>query len=202
MNNWIQHPVTLEGDLVKLVPLDKTHFADLVRIGQQPEIWTHLPFDGTDVHKLEHELQSALLKRMNGEQYPFTIIRKSSGNVIGSTRLFEIFPEHKKLEIGWTWNDPVSWGTGCNTESKLLLLTYCFEELRAQRVQLKTRDTNVRSRAAILKIGAKFEGVLRKDRIGKDGKPRDSYMFSIIDEEWPEVKEMLIQKLHPENINE
>jgi N-acetyltransferase len=200
--SWIQHPVVLEGNIVKLAPLEREHFADLIAIGRQAEIWTHLPFDGTDARKLEQELQSALLKRINGEQYPFTIIRRSSGKITGSTRLFEIFPEHRKLEIGWTWNDPESWGTGTNTEAKLLLLTYCFETLGAQRVQLKTRDTNVRSRAAILKIGAKFEGVLRKDRLGKDGHPRDSYMFSIIDDEWPEVKEMLTNKLHPENINE
>lgn len=200
MNNWIQHPVVLEGNLVTLVPLDRIHFADLIKIGKQADIWTHLPFDGTDEEKLQEELQAAILKRMNGEQYPFTIIKKDENRIIGSTRLFEIFQQHKKLEIGWTWNDPSSWGTECNTETKLLLLQYCFETLGAQRVQLKTRDTNLRSRAAILKIGATFEGVLRKDRIGKDGKPRDSYMFSIIDDEWPAVKKMLTERLHPENI--
>lgn len=190
--NWIEHPLILEGHLVKLVPLDKSHFAELVAIGSHTEIWEHLPFDGTDSRKLLTELQEALLRRMEGSQYAFTIISKEDGNrVIGSTRLFDIHREHRKLEIGWTWNAPDTWGKGYNTEAKLLLLTYCFEVLGTQRVQLKTRDTNRRSQAAIVKIGAKFEGIMRKDRIAKDGSVRDSYLFSIIDDEWPGVKKLL-----------
>ncbi|XZF15369.1 GNAT family N-acetyltransferase [Chitinophagaceae bacterium MMS25-I14] len=193
---WIEHPVLLEGTLVKLVPLDKSHFYELLRIGRNPEIWTHLPFDGTDTGSLMEELQSAMLKRMSGEQYPFVILERNTGKVIGSTRLFDIQPLHKKLEIGWTWNDPTYWGKGYNTESKLLLLGYCFEKLGAQRVQLKTRDTNLRSQAAIVKLGAKLEGILRKDRIAKDGSTRASFLYSIIDDEWPDIKKMLQDRLH------
>jgi len=192
MTNWIEHPVILEGHFIKLVPLDKTHFADLIAIGKHPEIWMHLPFDGTESQKLLTELQEALLKRMEGSQYAFTILCKEEHNrVIGSTRLFDMHREHRKVEIGWTWNDPAFWGKGYNIEAKLLLLTYCFEVLGTQRVQLKTRDTNLRSQSAIVKIGARFEGVMRKDRIAKDGSAHDSYLFSIIDDEWPDVKKLL-----------
>lgn len=188
---WIQHPVTLEGPRVRLVPLQQEHFPALAAIARNRQIWEHLPLDGSDEKTLIQNLGTALLKRAYGEQYPFTAIDKQTDRIFGSTRLFEIFPEHKKLEIGWTWYDPEYWGSGLNTECKLLLLKYCFDTLRANRVQLKTRNTNLRSQAAIRKLGAKEEGLLRKDRIMPDGSVRDTVVFSIIDEEWPEVRARL-----------
>ncbi len=193
--SWIQHPVTLEGQKVKLVPLEGSHFPALIQIAANADIWTHLPFDGSDRDAMLGELQSAMMRRMAGEHYPFTIIDKATGNIIGSTRLFEIFEQHKKLEIGWTWNNPAYWGTGHNNECKYLMLTYCFETLHTQRVQLKTRNTNLRSRAAIEKIGAKFEGILRKDRLSRTGMQLDTYMYSITDDEWPEVKKRLEERM-------
>lgn len=184
----IQHPVILESERVKLVPLQIEHLADLTKIAKSRNIWEHLPLDGSDDVTLISNLKSAILKRAYGEQYPFTVIDKLTNKIFGSTRLFEIFPEHKKLEIGWTWYDPAYWGTGYNIECKLLLLTYCFETLQLNRVQLKTRNTNLRSQAAIKKIGAKLEGILRKDRIMPNGEVRDTIIFSIIDDEWEEVK--------------
>lgn len=188
---WIQHPITLEGKRVKLVPLQQDHLPDLIQVARNRSIWEHLPLDGSDEKILAGNLKTAILKRAYGEQYPFTVIDKEKDRIYGSTRLFEIFPEHKKLEIGWTWYDPAYWGNGYNAECKLLLLTYCFEVLKANRVQLKTRNTNLRSQAAIKKIGAKFEGILRKDRIMLNGEVRDTIMFSIVDDEWEEVKAML-----------
>jgi RimJ/RimL family protein N-acetyltransferase len=197
--NWIQHPVELEGVRVRLVPLHQDHFPALAEIAKHRQIWEHLPLDGSDEKTLVQNLGTALLKRAYGEQYPFTAIDKSSGNIFGSTRLFEIFPDHKKLEIGWTWYDPAYWGKGHNLECKLLMLTYCFEILKANRVQLKTRTTNLRSQAAIRKIGAKEEGVLRKDRIMTDGTVKDTILFSIIDEEWADVKVKLQQQINGKN---
>ncbi len=193
--NWIQHPVVLEGEKVRLVPLDTDHFDDLLQIGRQEKIWEHISINGADQNILVTHLRSALLKRATGEQYPFTVIDKVQNKIIGSTLFHNIFPQHHKLEIGWTWYDPAYWRTGYNRECKLLLLTYAFETLKAVRVQLVTDATNFRSRTAIEGIGATFEGELRKERIRANGAYRNTAMYSIIDDEWPKVKKTLLQKL-------
>jgi len=192
--NWIQHPVILQGEKVKLVPLDNAHFPELLEIGKQEKIWEHISINGADRERLTQHLMSAVLKRATGEQYPFTVIDIKTNKVIGSTLFHNIFPEHRKLEIGWTWYDPAYWRTGYNRECKLLLLTYCFETLKAVRVQLQTDENNLRSRTAILGIGASFEGILRKERIRANGLFRNTVMYSIIDEEWPGVKDKLSAK--------
>ncbi len=188
----IQHPVLLEGQRVRLMPLDNSHFAELVKVGSDPEIWQNMLIRGYDNDVLLTQLKSAVLKRASGEMYPFTIIDKVSNKIIGSTSLMNLFPEHMKLEIGWTWYDPEYWGTGYNTECKLLLLNYCFEKLKVVRVQFQTSEQNVRSRAAIQKIGGKQEGILRKERRKPDGSYRNTVMFSITDDEWAEVKMRLM----------
>lgn len=192
--NWIQHPVILQGEKVTLVPLDNAHFTELLEVGKQEQIWEHISINGADRERLMQHLKSAVLKRGTGEQYPFTVIDNKTNRIIGSTLFHNIFPEHRKLEIGWTWYDPAYWRTGYNRECKLLLLTYCFESLKTVRVQLQTDENNIRSRTAILGIGATFEGVLRKERIRANGAFRNTVMYSIIDEEWPGVKEKLSVK--------
>jgi RimJ/RimL family protein N-acetyltransferase len=189
--HWITHPLRLYGKLVRVEPLVEAHIPDLVAAGSDPAIWTHLPFDGSDSKRLSRELGAAILNRIHGSQYPFTIFRQSDDRIIGSTRFFDIFPEHKKLEIGWTWYAPDVWGKGYNIDCKLLLLGHCFETLGANRVQLKTRTGNARSRAAIEKIGGVFEGLLRNDRVMPDGSVKDTVIFSVIKEEWPELKARL-----------
>lgn len=190
--NWISHPVVLEGKMVKLVPLENAHFNELIAISRNKQIWEFLTVDGSDENTITTELKSALLKRMDGTEYPFTIIDKETGKIIGSTRYIDLHPQYRKLEIGWTWNDPDYWGKGHNTECKLLLLTYAFERLKCIRVQLKTSDKNIRSQTAIKKIGGKLEGTLRNERILYNSTKRNSVMFSIIDEEWSQVKENLL----------
>jgi RimJ/RimL family protein N-acetyltransferase len=191
--NWIPHPTVLEGDKVKLVPLDHSHFATLTELAQQKIIWQNISIDFSNPEKYLNHLKGVVLMRANGEQYPFTVIDKTNNKIIGSTRLHNLFPEHKKLEIGWTWYDPAYWGTGYNTECKLLILTFCFEQLKTVRVQLQTSEKNLRSQAAIKKIGAKFEGILRKERIIENGSYRNTVMFSIIDDEWPAAKAELMR---------
>jgi len=168
---------------------NKTHLI-FVRV-----LWEHLPINGTDKGLLHTELRNALLHRANGTQYPFAIIDRAKEQVIGSTRFLEIIPEHKKLEIGWTWYDSAYWGKGHNLECKLLLLAYCFDVLKTNRVQLKTRDTNKRSQAAIQKIGGVLEGTLRKDRVMPNGQVRDTMVFSLLDTEWPAAKAALEEKI-------
>ena len=188
---WIPHPTILEGEKIKLVPLDSSHFDNLTHSARQSVIWKNMSIDYSDPAKYLVNLKSALIMRANGEQYAFTIIDRLNNKIIGSTRLHNIFPEHRKLEIGWTWYDPAYWGTGYNTECKLLLFTFCFETLKTVRVQLQTDENNLRSRGAIQKVGAKFEGVMHKERVRDNNTFRNTAMFSIIDDEWPEVKEML-----------
>lgn len=200
--NWIPYPVILEGEKVKLVPLESAHLPDLLAVGKQEQIWEHISMNGADSDKLLLHLKSSILKRGAAEQYPFTVIDKITGKLIGSTLFHNIFPEHRKLEIGWTWYDPAYWRTGCNRECKLLLLTYCFETLKTVRVQLQTDENNQRSRTAILGIGASFEGILRKERIRANGAFRNTAMYSIIDDEWPQVKTQLTAKLRSGTISQ
>jgi RimJ/RimL family protein N-acetyltransferase len=196
---WLPHPIHLAGRLVRLEPLQETHFTGLIESGADAGIWTHLPFDGSDAERLLRELKIAILNRTMGSQYPFTIIAQDSGLILGSTRFFDIFEEHRKLEIGWTWYRPDAWGKGYNIECKLLLLTYAFEDLGVNRVQLKTRTTNQRSRAAIEKIGAVYEGCLRADRIMPDGSIRDTVVYSFIRDEWSAAKAHLEHLLQARN---
>jgi RimJ/RimL family protein N-acetyltransferase len=189
--NWIQHPLILEGEKVKLVPLESAHFDELLAVGRQGNIWEFMSINGADSDRLLLHLKSAVLKRGTGEQYPFAVIDKNEKKIIGSTLFHNIYPEHRKLEIGWTWYDPAYWRTGLNRECKLLLLAHCFEVLQTVRVQLQTDENNLRSRTAILGIGATFEGIIRKERIRANGVFRNTAMYSILDDEWPAVRSTL-----------
>ncbi len=198
--NWIQHPAVLENAWLRLEPLSSRHIDELIGASRNPEIWAHMTFNGMDTAHFRNELKSALLRKSVGDEYAFTIFDKREGRIIGSTRLYNMFPAHRKLEIGWTWYDPACWGKGHNTVCKLLLLTYCFETLKTVRVQFQVNSKNERSRNAVLKIGAKFEGILRNDRIRDNGIIRDTAMYSIIDAEWAEVKKMLSKKTEAFNL--
>lgn len=146
---------------------------------------------GADTVKFRQYLESAVLKRATGEQYAFTVRDRMTDDIIGTSMFYNMFPEYRKLEIGYTWYDPAYWRTGHNRECKLLMLTYCFEVLKTIRVQFLAGETNMRSRKAIEGIGAKLEGILRNERIRPDGLGRNTAVFSIIDSEWPHVKELL-----------
>ncbi|AYZ35953.1 N-acetyltransferase [Chryseobacterium indologenes] len=185
---WITHPTVLEGTTVELIPLEQEHFEELYEAASDKELWELIPTDCSDKTIFYQNYERALSERENGNQYPFVIRHKETRKLIGSTRFFEIYPSDKKLEIGWTWITKEYWGTTLNLECKLLLLTYCFEILKTNRVQLKTKDTNFRSRKAIEKIGGIFEGILRKDRIQNDGTTRNAAYYSILDDEWEEAK--------------
>ena len=185
---WIQHPTILQGQSVELIPLEEKHLEELFLAASDKTLWELIPTDCSVRETFFTVYTAALEEREKGNEYPFVIYNKLTQKIIGSTRLFDIFPEHKKLEIGWTWITQPYWGTTVNLECKLLLLSFCFETLGAIRVQLKTKDTNWRSRKAIEKIGASFEGILRKDKIQADGTPRNAAYYSIIDDEWIEAK--------------
>lgn len=185
---WIAYPTILEGETVELIPLEKQHFEELYAAAADKELWKLVPTDCSDKTLFDKNYECALSERETGNQYPFVIRHKETRKLIGSTRFFEIYPADRKLEIGWTWIIKEFWGTAINLECKLLLLTFCFDILKTNRVQLKTKDDNFRSRKAIEKIGGVFEGILRKDKVLSDGSTRNAAYYSILDDEWATAK--------------
>ncbi|HTF05760.1 MAG TPA: GNAT family N-acetyltransferase [Bacteroidia bacterium] len=193
--NWIKPGTILNGAIVELVPLEEKHFEELVLLAGEKRIWEFIPVDMTTKEKCFEIFDDAILEREKGFQFPFVIVHKKEKKIIGSTRLMNIERAHKKLEIGWTWLFPDYWSTTVNLECKLLLLTFCFEELEAVRVQLKTDENNIRSRKAIEKIRGQYEGVLRHDLIRANGTIRNSAYFSLINTEWDTAKQNLANLL-------
>jgi RimJ/RimL family protein N-acetyltransferase len=190
MANWIRHPLILQGKKVILAPLQEEHFAALIEAAQDKRIWEYFPYDWHQKKNLSEVFKEAVDQREKGLQYPFAVIDKKTRKIVGSTRYLRLSQEFRTLEIGWTWYVPEYWQTGYNRECKLLLLTHCFEEMKAIRVQFATLDTNLRSRKAIEGIGAKYER-LNRNVITWAGKKRNAVVYSIIDDEWPEAKKML-----------
>jgi len=195
MSRWINSPIILSGDRVRLVPLEKSHLPALATVAQDKKIWAYYAYDGSDPEKFSSLYHTALADMPLGNQYTFVIIQNQGNKVIGSTKFMDIQPLHRKLEIGTTWLAADCWGSGINLECKYLLLNHCFEVLHTVRVQLKTDENNLRSRKAIKKIGGHFEGILRNDMIRDNQTLRNSAYYSIIQEEWPVVKKMLEQML-------
>ncbi len=187
--------VLLKGNTVELHPLQAEHAVQLVQAAEDGELWnmkvTVIPgHDTADAY-----IAKALEGRQAGTVMPFVIVQRETGQIVGSTRFWKIDRSNRKLEIGHTWLSQSVQRSGLNTEMKYLLLSYAFEVMNCVRVQLTTDELNEKSRAAILRIGAKQEGIVRHERIMPDGRKRNSVRFSIIDTEWPEVKAMLLGKM-------
>jgi RimJ/RimL family protein N-acetyltransferase len=188
-------PVTLEGQQVRLEPLSPAHEEPLNAAASDGELWnstfTIVPSRAT----MGAYIASALVAQAEGRELPFVIIQKSSGQVVGTTRFYFIDGENRTLEIGYTWLAVSAQRTAVNTEAKLLLLTHAFEGLRCIRVAFVTDVLNQKSRTALLRLGAKEEGVLRNHMVMPGGRYRDSVLFSITEAEWPEIKARLSAKL-------
>jgi RimJ/RimL family protein N-acetyltransferase len=188
-------PMTLEGVVVRLEPLSLSHHQALCRVGLDPEIWRLTISNVGDAEGMASYIQAALKAQTEGSALPFVIVERASNTIAGSTRYMNIEPLNRKLEIGATWVGRQWQRTAVNTEAKYLLLHHAFEELHVNRVEFKTDVLNEKSRNALLRIGAKEEGILRKHLITQTGRVRDSVYFGIIDSEWPEVKKNLEEKL-------
>ncbi|WP_294737539.1 GNAT family protein [uncultured Pseudomonas sp.] len=187
--------ITLTGTTVELRPLQREHSAALVQAAADGQLWnlkvTNVP--GPDT--VEKYVDIALAGREAGTMMPFVIVRRDTGEVVGSTRFWKVDRVNRKLEIGHTFISQSVQKSGVNTEAKLLLLTHAFEVMDCVRVQFTTDELNEKSRAAILRLGAVQEGIVRHERIMPDGRKRNSVRFSIIDPEWPQVKAGLLAKL-------
>jgi RimJ/RimL family protein N-acetyltransferase len=192
---WITHPSKLEGRLVELLPLEEEHFDALHAAAADKRIWEYYTGDWSDRETFKRVYNGTLKHRNKGSEYPFVIVLKRTGKIIGSTRLMDIVPYDRRVEIGGTWMMPAYWATAVNPDCKLILLTFAFEVMKAKRVQLKTQHDNIRSRKAIEKIGGVFEGVIRSHMLKDDGTFRSSAYFSILDVEWPAVKKQLTELL-------
>jgi RimJ/RimL family protein N-acetyltransferase len=192
---WISHPIVLKGKTVELHPLEVENFEKLLEAASNQEIWelTSVNYSVPDI--FYSNSNAALQGRENGTVYPFIIVDKSTKEIIGTTRFLDIAPSDGKLEIGVTWIKKEYWGSTVNLECKLLLLSYSFDILNANRVQFRAKADNLRSRKAIEKIGGVFEGVFRKDKIEPNGHPRNTAFFSIIDSEWQNAKKMIESKI-------
>lgn len=188
-------PVTLPGRLVRVAPLSLDHHADLLDVALEPSLWQWTWSVVSSAADLTDYIRTALLEQDTGRSLPFAIIDQASGKAIGSTRYGNIEPAHKRLEIGWTWLGRAHQRTGANTETKLLLLTHAFEVLQYNRVEFKTDALNEASRAALRRIGAKEEGVFRRHGVATGGRIRDTAWYSIVSDEWPDVKAKLAARL-------
>jgi len=185
--------VPLDGKVVRLEPLEERH-RELVRpAAQYPEIFT---VTTSALGALYDPYIDNALRRSDGvHDLAFAVFHKPTCRHVGMTRYLNIEEAHKKLEIGSTWYEPSVWASPVNPECKLLLMQHAFDALKFRRVEYKTDVLNARSRAAILKLGAKQEGILRKHMVAAGGRARDSVYFSIIDDEWPAVRAGLEKRL-------
>lgn len=185
---------TLEGRLVRLEPLERGHAEGLWAASRDPQTWQWLSIVQPATRaELDAWLGTAL--EAAGARTEIPLVTVVDEWIVGSTRFLALRPEHRSVEIGWTWLHPSAWGTGANVEAKLLMLRHAFEAWGCRRVELKTDAQNVRSRGAMEALGATFEGVHRKHMLVRGGENRDSAWYSILDDEWPEVRERLSARL-------
>lgn len=188
-------PLTLEGHHVRLEPLSQAHHAALCEVGLDEELWRWTTVLIRTTDELHEYIAMALGDQAAGVSLPFATVDKATGRAIGSTRYGNIDRLNRRVEIGWTWVARTHQRTYVNTEAKYLMLRHAFETLGCFRVEFKTDSFNVRSRNALLRIGAKEEGIFRNHMITYTGRLRHSVYYSIIDSEWPEVKAALEEKL-------
>ena len=189
---WPPPPRALDGDIVRMEPLGPEHRDGLRKAAADPQIWhwmdRRIPVEDDAFDRwFEPRMEAAA----QATEYPFATISATDATPIGSSSYLTVRREHSGLEIGWTWLDPEHWRTGANREAKLLMLAFAFDDLGCIRVEFKTDARNERSRAALLALGATFEGIFRKHMQVHTEGTRDSAYYSITDDDWPQVRERL-----------
>lgn len=193
----IAAPLTLHGSIVRLEPIRADHaslFWDVAN-DHLEDIFRWIPYSMKTPDDFRVVVDKALAEQERGESVVFATVEQSSGRVVGSTRFMNIDRANRRVEIGSTWIAPAWQRTAVNTEAKYLMLRHAFEEWKCIRVELKTDALNQKSRNAILRIGAKEEGTLRRHLVTWTGRVRDTVYFSILDSEWPEVRSKLEKRL-------
>lgn len=186
----------MEGRYVRLEPLSVGHHAALSEVGLEPELWRWTVGQVLTPEDMRGYIDSALQAQREGTALPFAIVELASGRAVGSTRFMNIDKPNRHVEIGSTWVASAWQRSAVNSEAKYLLLRQAFEEMHCMRVELKTDSLNEKSRAAILRLGAKEEGIFRNHMVCYGGRIRHSAWYSIIDSEWPEVQARLAARLY------
>lgn len=184
-------PLLLSGQTIELALLQPSHKQALSELLMNEAIWEFTWRKITKLEQAEGLVDEALRAKENGTQLPFAVIDKQTGELVGTTRIAAIDKGHRNAEVGYSWLSPRVWRTSVNTECKQLLLAYCFEELQLLRVQFSVSGFNTRSQRAVERIGGVQEGVLRRARTKPDGTIHDVHVYSILDQEWPAVRERL-----------
>jgi RimJ/RimL family protein N-acetyltransferase len=188
-DNFFDKALVLETERARLEPLTHEHFEPLKAIAlSNQDIWKFTLANITDDESFTTYFNTALKERENKTAYPFAMFDKQENRYAGCTRYANISFRDKRLEIGWTWIDPLIQGSGLNKHNKFLMLDHAFEKLELNRVELKTAGTNLKSQRAMEKIGAIREGVLRKHSINDAGITRDTVYYSFVNDEWPQVR--------------
>jgi RimJ/RimL family protein N-acetyltransferase len=193
--SWKGLAARLEGRLVVVEPLTRAHAEGLRLAAADAVVWRWMTAPAHEPEGFEPWLEATLAAAEEGTEVPFAILLRESGEPVGSTRFMTLRPEHRGLEIGWTWHSPRVWGTGVNVDAKRLLLAHAFDDLGCLRVEFKTDADNERSRAALEALPARFEGVFLKHMLVRDGERRDSAYYAITDDEWPAVRANLERRL-------
>ncbi|NQY88537.1 MAG: GNAT family N-acetyltransferase [Colwellia sp.] len=186
-------PITLETNLIKLQPMTLQHLNAFCLAGNYPQVWQHMPINRCQSHDIAKVWMAEAINEMaQGLQLAFVTIDKKTNKVIGSTRLFRGNAQDQTIELGHTFITPDFQRSYVNSHAKYLMLKHAFEHLKMSRVEICTHENNQQSRNAIARIGGHFEGILRKHRRSPNGDFRNTAMFSIIDDEWPQVKTALL----------
>lgn len=191
MMNLLDNHIILENDRVRLEPLEEKHFDVLNEIAQNKEIWEFTSSKVNSTEDFRRYFDVALEEIKNKASYVFAVFDKQENRYGGCTRYANISLPNKRLEIGWTWYLPLLQKTGLNRNCKFLLLSFGFEKLELNRIELRTSHLNLKSQNAMQKIGAVREGTLRRHMINEDGTVRDTVYFSFIKEDWPLVKQTI-----------
>lgn len=187
--------IVLDGNVVRLEPLTMSHVPALCEVALDPELWRWTLAQVHTRDDMTRYVEKAIALRDAGLGHPFATIERRSGRVVGSTRFQPIEPEHRRLEIGYTFVARPWQRTAVNTEAKYLMMKHAFEVLDMHRVEFKTDVLNATSRNALLRIGAVEEGILREHSIAQDGRIRDTIYYSVLEQEWPDVRAMLERRL-------
>ena len=181
---------------MRLEPLSSAREEGLWEASRDARTWQWLSVEQPQTREeMRAYLDAAYANQADRSEFPLVTVRRADDTVVGSTRYLALRPEHRSIEIGWTWLTPEAWGTGINIEAKLLMLEHAFECFGCLRVELKTDARNERSRGAMAALPAQFEGVHRKAMLVRDGQRRDSAWYSVIDDEWSEVRANLLRRL-------
>jgi N-acetyltransferase len=192
---WERLSERLEGEIVVLEPLGPEHADALRTVAADPEIWRFMTVHGHQPEAFTGWLESTLTAAREGREAPFAIVLRETGDVVGSSRYLSLRPEHRGLEIGYTWHTPQVWGKGVNVEAKYLLLRHAFEDLGCMRVEFKTDALNERARAALEALPARFEGIFQSHMLVRDGTVRDSAWYAVTEGEWPAVRANLERRI-------